>query len=135
MSDGVAAVRSVLVADGTLTGLVPGSRIAAYPLPQNTVLPAIALRHISRVDRNVPNPGSKRHVRELVDVMIEAADAPSREQVVRAVRSACDSKFPTVSGIDRVTVHLAGSGGEEYTDGSSIYGKIQTIRVTYSEAR
>lgn len=132
---GVAAVRAVLKADATLTALVPASRIVGGMLPQGTNLPAISLDSLSVVDRPLPNPGADRFVRERVQATIHASNWDSAKAVKRAVRNAGDSKFPTVSGISNVTIHLAGSGPEIENEEASINLEFQDFSVTYSEAR
>lgn len=133
--DGVAAVRTALVASGTLTALVPATRIAAGPLPQNTALPAIALQSISKVDRNILNPGTYRHVRQRVQVTVLAANYPSQQQVLRAVRGAAADTFPTVSGLTRVTIHTDSAGPDGMNEEASQYIGSQDFIVTYSEVR
>ena len=134
--DGVAALRSVLVADGTLTALVPASRIAGGVLPQNVDLPAISLATVSKNDRNIPNPGAYRHVVERVQATVLANDYPSQKEVLRAVRkAAADQVNPTVSGIIRVTIHTDSAGPDMMNEDASIYIGTQDFRVTYSELR
>lgn len=133
--DGVAAVRTALVASGTLTALVPATRIAAGPLPQGTTLPAIALQSISKVDRNILNPGTYRHVRERVQVMVLAKTYPSQQQIMRAVRGAAADKFPTVTGLIRVTIHTDSAGPDGLNEDASIYQGSQDFMTTFSELR
>lgn len=133
--DGVAAVKQLLHADGTLTALVPAARIQAGALPQGITLPALALESISKVDRNIPAPGADRHVSERVQVTVLAKTYPSQKEIMRAVRHAVADKFPTVSGLVNVTVHTDGSGPDLINDDASIRIQTQDFRVTYSETR
>lgn len=133
--DGVAAVRSALVADATLTGLVPASRIVAGALSQGVGLPAIALESISKTDRNILDPGTTRHVSERVQVTVLAANYPSQKAVLRAVRHAAGDKFPTVTGVANVTIHTDGAGPDLISEDASIRIGTQDFRVTYTETR
>lgn len=135
MADGVAAVRSVLVADAPLIALVPAARIQAGVLPQTIALPALSITSISKVDRNIPNPGTYRFVTERVQVTVLAANYPSQKQIMAAVRKAAADKFPTVSGIIRVTIHTDSAGPDFMNEDASIYQGSQDFRVTYSELR
>jgi hypothetical protein len=133
--DGVAAVKQVLHADGTLTGLVPTARIIAGALPQGVTLPAIALESIAKVDRNILHPGSDRHVNERVQVTVLAKNYPSQKAIMRAVRHAAADTFPTVSGLANVTIHTDGAGPDLITDDASIRIGTQDFRVDYVETR
>ena len=135
MADGVQALRTALVADGTLTALVPVTRIAAGPLPRDTALPAIALESISKVDRNILNPGTHRFVRERVQARVLASTYPSLKQVMTALRGAAADTFPTVSGLINVTIHTDGAGPDFMNEDSSIHMGEQDFITTYSETR
>ena len=133
--DGVAAVRSVLVADGTVTGLVPVGRIIAGALPQGFTLPAIALESISKMDRNILHPGSDRHVNERVQVTVLAKTYPSQKAILRAIRHAAADTFPTVTGMSNVTIHTDGAGPDMINEDASIRIGTQDFRVDYTETR
>ena len=133
--DGVAAVRSVLVADGTVTGLVPVGRIIAGALPQGFTLPAIALESISKMDRNILHPGSDRHVNERVQVTVLAKTYPSQKAILRAIRHAAADTFPTVTGMSNVTIHTDGAGPDLLNEDASIRIGTQDFRVDYTETR
>ena len=133
--DGVAAVRSVLVADGTVTGLVPVGRIIAGALPQGFTLPAIALESISKMDRNILHPGSDRHVNERVQVTVLAKTYPSQKAILRAIRHAAADTFPTVTGMSNVTIHTDGAGPDLINEDASIRIGTQDFRVDYTETR
>jgi hypothetical protein len=133
--DGIAAVRTVLTADATLLGLVPAARIQAGALPQGFTLPALALESISKVDRNILEAGSTRHVTERVQVTVLARDYPSQKAILRAVRHAAADKFPTVTGLTNVTIHTDGAGPDLMNEEASIRIGTQDFRVTYTETR
>lgn len=136
MSSGIDAVRAALVADSTLTGLVPATRIGAGDLPQGTQLPALSLTSLSKVDRNIPNPGTYRHVIERVQVMIHARDYPQQKAIEVAVRgAAADQLNVSVSGLVNVTIHTAGAGPDMRSEEAAVHLGTQDFRVTYSELR
>lgn len=136
MSSGIDAVRAALVAYAPLTALVPATRIGAGDLPQGTDLPALSLTSISKVDRNIPNPGTYRHVTERVQVMIHANDYPSQKAIEAAVRKAAADKIGTsVSGLINVTIHTDGGGPDIMNEQASIHLGTQDFKVTYSELR
>lgn len=133
--DGVAAVRTALVADGALIALVPAARIQAGALPQGVTLPAIALESISKVDRNILDAVTTRHVTERVQVTVLAKNYPSQKAVLRAIRHAAGDKFPTVSGLSNVTIHTEGAGPDLLNEEASIHIGTQDFRVGYTETR
>ena len=133
--NGVAAIRSVLVANATLTALVPATRISSGVLPQGTALPAISITSVSSVDRNIPNPGSYRHVMERVQVTVLASTYPTQKSIMLAVKKAAADKMPTVTGISNVTVHTDSQGPDFMNDEASIYLGSQDFRVTFNETR
>lgn len=135
MADGVEAVRTALIGDATLTALVPATRIGAGPLPRNTALPAISLASVSKVDRNILNPGTYRFVRERVQATVHASDYPELKQVMTALRGAAADTFPTVSGLINVTIHTDGAGPDFMNEDASIYMGEQDFATTYSELR
>lgn len=133
--DGVAAMRQVLAGNAALTALVPTTRIQAGDMPLGTALPAISVVRVSSTDRNLPNPGTYRHVTERVQVNVMASTYPSQKAVLRAVRTAAADQFPTVSGLIRVTIHTDGAGPDFRNEQASIFLGSQDFIVTYSEAR
>lgn len=133
---GVVALRTVLITDGTLTALVPATRIQAGVMPQGVTLPAISLTSVSVVDRNLPNPGTYRHVSERVQATILAANYPSQLAVFNALKAAgADQVGPTVSGLVNVTIHTDSAGPDFMDDAAKVYMTSIDFRVTYSEAR
>lgn len=134
--DGVAAVRSVLVADAALTALVLADNIAAGPLPLAGTLPRLMLESISAVDRNLPSPGATRHVRERVQVTIMARNYPEQKAILRAVRrAAADQVNPEVPGIDNVTIHTEPRGPDFMIEDPAIWCGTQDFITTYTEIR
>ncbi len=133
--NGVIAVRSLLVADAGVTALVPEGRIAAGNLPQGTVLPAISLLSISRVDRNISAPGIRKHARERVQVTALAATYPETKAILAAVRRAAADQMPVISEISEVIVHTDTAGPDLFDEETGIHMQSQDFRVAFNEAR
>jgi hypothetical protein len=134
--DGVAVVRSVLVADTALVELVPASRVIAGPLPLNVTLPALSLLSISKVDRNLPAPGATRFVRERVQVTVQARNYPEQKSILRAVRHAAADRLNVVAnGLEAVTIHTESAGPDFMSEDASIWLGSQDFIVTYLETR
>ena len=133
--NGVIAVRSLLVGDLRVTGLVPEARIAAGTLPQGTALPAIALMSISSVDRNVPSPGPKRRVTERVQVTVLARTYAEAKAIIAAIRAAAADQMPQIDGLTDVTVHTDSAGPDVLDEETGIHMQSQDFRVAFNEAR
>ncbi|MEY4473334.1 MAG: hypothetical protein RL671_1638 [Pseudomonadota bacterium] len=133
--NGVIAVRSLLVGDLPLTGLLPEARIAAGTLPQGTALPAIALMSISSVDRNVPSPGPKRRVTERVQVTVLARAYAEAKAIIAAIRAAAADQMPVIDGLSEVTVHTDSAGPDFLDEETGIHMQTQDFRVSFNEAR
>ncbi|WP_103728927.1 DUF3168 domain-containing protein [Novosphingobium sp. HII-3] len=134
--DGVAAVRTALIADEVLLALVPADSIGAGPLPLEGGLPRLMLESISAVDRNLPSPGATRHVRERVQVTIMASNYPEQKAIQRAVRRAAADRINVqVAGIENVTIHTEPRGPDFMIEDPSIWCGTQDFITTYTEAR
>lgn len=134
--DGVAAVLAVLEADAALIALVPVENIAAGPRPLGTVLPAISLASVSKVDLNLPSPAPTRFVRERVQVTVAASNYPEQRAVLRAVRkAAADKLYPAVAGISGVTIHTESAGPDFMNEAGSLWLGSQDFLVKYNEER
>lgn len=132
--DGVAVIISLLTGSG-INSLVPDARIMAGVLPQGTVLPAISVTSVSQVDRHAIKKGSVTHTKERVQVTVLAATYEDQKAVQRAVISACDAMFPTISGISAVTVHTESGGPDFMNEEASVFIGTQDFTVTYSAER
>ncbi|EJL21896.1 DUF3168 domain-containing protein [Novosphingobium sp. AP12] len=134
--DGVAAIRSVLIADDELRLLVPEDDTSAGPRGLGASLPSIMLESVSTVDRNIPSPGASRHVHERVQVTVMARNYPEQKALLRAVkRAAADQVNPEVAGIADVTIHTAGAGPDLMAEEASIWIGSQDFITTYTESR
>lgn len=134
--DGVAAVRSVLLADAAMMGLVPAASLVAGMLPLGFALNAVSIQSVSKVDRNIPAPGAARHVRERVQVTVHARNYPQQKELLRAVRhAAADRINPVVVGISAVTIHTDSAGADFVSEDAAIWMGTQDFLVTYTEQR
>ncbi|WP_395391562.1 hypothetical protein WBP07_12900 [Novosphingobium sp. BL-8A] len=125
-----------MVANEPLVDLVPGDDIAAGPRPLGGTLPSISLASVSKFDRNIPAPGEWRHVRERVQVTVQARNYPEQKAILRAVRrAAADQLNPEVPGINAVTIHTEPAGPDFMFEDASIWCGTQDFIVTYLEPR
>ena len=133
---GVIAARHVLIGDAALIALVPATSIGAGALPLHTPLPAISLESVTRLDRQVLGNFDFLHVAEHVQVTVLAETYDDQVAVQSAIRSAIrNGRFPTVAGLDKVTVHNPTTGPDFMNAEATIYMGTQDLRVTFSEPR
>lgn len=130
---GVAAVYQLLAADSAVTALVPEERIVTGILPQGVDLEAISITDVSGVDFETIAPGDNRFTTDRVQVTVLARNYEKLFAVIKAVKSACDAKTPTVDGIDRVVVRTDGQGPYFTNEAASIHMKSQDFRVSYNQ--
>ncbi len=136
MSNAVAALRAVLVADAELIALVPASRIIAGVLPKKIALPAISITSISRIDDQPLAREDVRAIWERGQLMIAAKTYPEQKAVEKAARRALDYQLdPSVPGISDVTIIAEGAGPDIFSDDTSIYLGTQDYGVSYNEER
>lgn len=134
--DGVAAIRVALVGNAALLELVPADCISAGALSLDAPLPSLMLTSISSNDRNVLSPGSRRHVRERVQVTILAKNYSQQKAILRAVRrAAADRLNVDVEGIRAVTIHTEQAGPDLMIEDPAIWCQPQDFLVTYLETR
>lgn len=133
--DGVAALRRLLADHAALTAMVPEDRIVAGPLAQGEALPALSLESVSKVDRNIPNPVLRRHVRERVQVTVLARNYVEQKAVLTEVRRAASDRRPSVTGLVGVVVHTASAGPDFMNEAATIWMGSQDFTVTYNETR
>ncbi len=134
--DGVQALRTVFGAADELTALVPGDRISADPVPIGAPLPAIVLASISAVDLNLPNPGTRRFVRERVRATALAESYDGLKAILRAMRhAAADQVGVTVPGLTAVSIHTDGKGPEAMDPETKVRSVSQDFMIKFSEER
>lgn len=133
--DGEAIVRALLVADLPVTALVPAERIVADMLPTGIQLPAIEIDRISAVDRNIPTPGTTRHVTERVQVTVAAANKPQKMEILRAVKAAVADFIGAAAGLTGVTIETDLAGPDITDEQASIRFGSQDFIVGYTEQR
>ena len=137
--DGVGIVLSLLEEDAGILALIDmdaiPSRLAGGVLTATVALPALSVTEISSVDRNIPDPAVKRHVRQRIQVTGIAATYPAVKGLLAAVKTACADKMPADGSLTEITVHTDGAGPDMYDEDLDAYVKTQDFLVRYNEVR
>jgi cytochrome oxidase assembly protein ShyY1 len=129
-------LRAVLAANADLVAIVTPENISAGPRPVGMPMPSVMVSRVSANDRNIPSPGSTRHVRERVQVTGLARNYTEQKAILRAVRhAAADRLGIEVPGIANVTIHTESAGPDFMSEDTSIWIGVQDFIVTYTETR
>lgn len=130
----IKAIRALIEGASAVTSLV-GTSVWIGDVPLGVALPAIGLKHISTVE--VPpisaTPGDTV-VRTRIQVMVVAQDYAGQENVIDAVRLACNYQRGTLGGARVISVMRDGVG-PDFEDGEPVlYSKTIDWLVTHYEA-
>lgn len=134
MSDAVAAIRALLVANVAVTALVPADKIVAGVIRQGTALPALGVSHISTVPISAMDAQAAFNlVTSRVQVTGMAKSYPEVKALLAAVRKACNYAHGIYAGVAVVSV-VRDIVGPDMSDGDAGI-EMQTIdfKVTFHE--
>lgn len=109
MSD-VKAIRYLLANNAALIAVVPAAKIMAGLIPQGTVLPALAVSHVSTVRmRMIAAPGVET-LTSRVQITVMATSYPQQKSILALVKAALPRTRGTVNGVsvDSLLFELAG---------------------------
>ncbi len=113
-----AVIRSLLVADGTLTAAVPSARIVAGLLPQGVALPALGIEEISSVPQPTIDAQAYALMRTRVQVTVSATSYPQQKAVAALARAACEYRRGAIAGQQVASIVLE-STGPDLRDGDA----------------
>lgn len=132
MSD-VKVVRYLLANNAALIEVVPAAKIQAGATPQGTVLPAIAISHVSTVRRKTVQRAATEYCTARVQVTVQAKSYPQKKAILALVRAALPPTRGTISGVDVDNV-LHDIDGPDFFDGETgIYMGSSDFTVTFHE--
>lgn len=128
----VKAIRTLLVGNAPLVGLVEAAKIVAGTVQQGTVLPAIGIKHIGTVPLGAIDAQAESSlVTSRVQVTAYAkGDYGTTKKILEAVRKACNYQRGILSGVDVVSVLIDMDGPDlEYDD--AIHCQSTDYMVTF----
>lgn len=115
-----------------LTAMV-GARIINGEIPQGTALPAVALEHVSTVERSTAGMTESAVLATTrIQVAVLSKSYPGKKALLSAVRAACKNKRGVIAG---VTVHsiLSDTVGPDIDDSSTmVFTQTIDFRVSYT---
>lgn len=131
----VKVIRYLLANNAPLLALVPAAKIMAGAIPLNTVLPAIAVNHISTVERNsVAMNSATVLATSRVQVTVQAKSYTEQKSILELVRKACPVSRAIVNGVvvDSILPDLAGPDLRD--DEAGIFMQSRDFFVRFTEA-
>jgi hypothetical protein len=132
MSD-VKVVRYLLANSAPLTAVVPAAKILAGVIPQGTVLPAIAISHVSTVRRKTVERSATEHCTARVQVTVQAKSYPQQKAILALVRAALPRTRGMINGVDVDNI-LCDIDGPDFIDTEAdIYMGSSDFIVTFNE--
>lgn len=131
MSD-VKAICHLLMNNAPLIAVVPAAKIMAGLIPQGTVLPAIAVSHVSGVWRDEVSQQSG-YCRARVQVTVMASNYPQQKEIMALVRAAVPRRPGTVNGVAVDAILREPDGPDFRDDDAGIFLQAQDFMVGYNE--
>ena len=132
---GVIAIRYLLANNVALTAVVPATKIMAGVIPIATVLPAIAVNHISTVERNtVAMTSAKVMATERVQVTVQTKSYSEQKSILELVRKACANRRASINSIAVDSILPEGAGPDLRDDDLGIFLQSRDFFVKFIES-
>lgn len=132
MSD-VKVVRYLLANNSGLIAVVPATKIMAGVIPQGTVLPAIAVSHVSTVRQQLISAGVTQLCTSRVQITVHARTYVEQKSVLALVRSALPRTHGAVSGVNVDSLVHNLDGPDFRDDEAGIFMGSVDYMVTFNE--
>lgn len=130
----VKVIRYLLANNANLIAEVPATKITTGDIPINTVLPAIAVSHISTVVHDTVAMNSTTLLKTgRVQVTVFAKTYPQQATILNLVRKACPVTRATVNGVVVDSILTDTAGPDFYESDPEIYIQSQDFMVRFLE--
>ncbi|MEO8101331.1 MAG: hypothetical protein ABI790_02325 [Betaproteobacteria bacterium] len=139
---GVAVIRYLLANNGPVLAVVPAARIVAGDLPLNTVMPAIAVTHISGVPYNAirTNETPKLHTdRVQVSALFKGPQGtpsgtgyPGVKALLKLVLAACPSQRGVINGVAVESIQPDTEGPDLSDQATALYSGSRDFIVRFT---
>jgi hypothetical protein len=132
MSD-VKAIRYLLAHDAGLTAVVSAVKIMASVIPQNTVLPAIAISSVSTIRRRTVSAGSTGYCTARVQVTVQAVSYVQQKQILGLVHAALPNTRGDINDVNVDSILHEMDGPDWLDNEAGIFMQTVDYMVTYNE--
>lgn len=130
---GVDIIGELLLANEALTAAIPPQQVRAGALPENVVLPALLVRLVSNVERQMLKRGETVRTIDRISVTVRAASYRDQVAAIRLCVKACAGRTGSFAGADNVSVLTAGRGPDLRGPGNT-FEQTQDFRVSFDAA-
>ncbi|RST30159.1 hypothetical protein HMF7854_04450 [Sphingomonas ginkgonis] len=128
---GADIIGALLVADETVTTMVPAERIKAGLLPPNILLPSLLVRLVSSLERQTLVRGASVRMVDRISVTVRASTYRDQVEMIRLVRAACAGWLGDMAPASKISVLSAGVGPDVPGPGNSFEQTID-FRVSFN---
>lgn len=131
---GVAIVRTLLVANANLIAQVPAVKILAGVVPQETVLPAIALTEVDETERMtmaMDRPQTSILRRSRVQVTVLTKTYPTMKSILELVRRAVPHTRGLIAGCQVQAILPDSAGNDEQDVQAVIFYQTRDFIVSF----
>lgn len=132
MSD-VIVTRYLLANNAPVVAVVPATKIMAGDIPQGTVLPAIAVSHVSTLRRHAVAGTATEFCAARVQVTVMAATYPQVKSILTLVRAALPRSRGTVNGVAVDSILSDIEGPDFKDDETGAYMQSNDFIVKFNE--
>ena len=130
---GVQIIVAQLLGNAAVNAIAPDDNIVGGALPQEASLPALQVETISEMDLQVLKRGAFRLVTERVQVRALGRDYAEAHELIKAAKRACADTFPTIPGLQRISILSAGGGPEGLHIPTGAPSRTHDFKVRYLE--
>lgn len=127
---GVDIIGELLLAHEPLTDFVAAEQIQSGALPEQVMLPALLVRLVSNVERQMLKRGSTVRTIDRISVTARADIYADQGKAIRLAVKACAGRTGAFAGATNVSVLTAGRGPDLRGPGNS-FEQAQDFRVSF----
>lgn len=127
---GVDIIGELLLGHTPLLELIDVESVQAGALPEQVVLPALLVRLVSTVERQMLKRGATVRTIDRVSVTVRADTYADQGEAIRLAVKACAGRTGSYAGADNVSVLTAGRGPDARGTGNS-FEQAQDFRVSF----
>ncbi|MDN4632314.1 hypothetical protein QCD71_12370 [Sphingomonas sp. PsM26] len=129
---GVDIIGALLRGSDTIAAAVPVERIKAGSLPDNTVLPALLVRSVSLVERQMLRRGTWVRQSERIAVTVRAGSYREQREILRLVRNVCAGQLGALAGLGSSVSSQSAGTGPDVRGPADSFEQTQDFKVSFN---
>ncbi len=127
---GVDIIGTLLHADEAMVAAIPPQQIKAGALPEKVVLPALLVRLVSNIERQMLKRGATVRTIDRISVTVRAVSYRDQVAAIGLVVKACAGRTGSIAGAANVSVLTTGRGPDARGPGNT-FEQTQDFRVSF----